>query len=186
MASDTIIDTRMDDLVAEAAKWDMLKKDCTIGYVMWSIWPGRNSLWGKPNGRKMTQERRARMYKSFLGEGIQNVKNDTVIVVAVKKSWIQTALQVASLEGLKAPDLPTLQWTEEGEEAFDQGEFCPVEGMGRRAGVGKLYESRTAQLEMMEKELEKMTQKKDESEDDFAKRKQTKQESIAFLTASRQ
>jgi hypothetical protein len=109
----------MDDLAAEVARLDKLKVDCTTGYVIWSIWPMRDDIWGQPNGRKMTNERRSEMYKSFVGSGIQNVKNDTVIVVPAKKSWIKNALNVPSIDGLTTSDIPTLEWTDAGKEAFD-------------------------------------------------------------------
>src|SRR5882757_1497101 len=128
---------RMDAIAAEVTQWDRLKTECTQGYVMWAIWPSQDSLWGKPNGRVITPERRTEMYRSFLAFGIQNVKNDTVITVVAKKSWIKKYHQVASIDGLKPSDIPTLEWTTLGKAAFSRGEFCPSEGLGRRGGLGK-------------------------------------------------
>ena len=53
-----------------------------------------------------------------------------MIAVAVKKLWIMNSLDVSLIDGLMMSDIPMLQWTDEGREAFEQGEFCPLEGMG--------------------------------------------------------
>jgi hypothetical protein len=182
------IDTenRMTDLVAEVTRWDKLKTECTIGYVMWSIWPGRDDIWGQPNGRAMTEERRTDMYRSFLGAGIQNVRSDTVITVAVKKSWIKNVGEAMSLDGLTTEDIPMLEWTEEGKAAYERKEFCPLEGMGRRGGVSKMYEKMTAELKVMERELERMKLKKGGSESELSTRKESKNESIKFLKKTRE
>ena len=171
---------RMDAITAEVTKWDNLKAKCTIGYVMWSIWPTPNEIWGKPNGRVMTRERMTGMYKSFLGSGIQNIKNDTVILVVAKKSWIKNYLDVESIDGLTVGDIPMLEWTEEGKVEFQDRQFCPVEGMGRRAGVQLLYEHRTKEIEVMQRELERTKVKKGETEENIEQNKKVKQESIKF------
>ena len=52
--------------------------------------------------------------------------------------------------------------------------------------MSKLFEKATAELKVMERELEKMKLKKGESEGELAKRKAMKKESITFLKATRQ
>lgn len=175
----------MDAIAADIMKWDKLKEKCTIGYVMWSIWPTPNNIWGKPNGRIMTQERMTGMYKSFLGSGIQNIKNDTVILVAAKKSWIKNYSDVKSIDGLATGDIPMLEWTDEGKEAFQHQQFCPVEGMGRRAGVQMLYEHRTKEIEVMQRELENPKVKKGETAETVEQKKKAKEESIEFKMSER-
>jgi hypothetical protein len=179
-------DRRMADIAEETAKWDKMKTECTFGYVIWSIWPGPEELWGQPNGRLMMEERRMEMYRSFLGAGIQNVRNDTVITVLVKKSWIKKVREAGSIDGLTSADIPMLEWTEEGQAAYDRKEFCPLEGMGRRGGVSKLYDKATTELKAMERELEGMKEKKGETESELSKRKGEKRESIKFLKELRE
>lgn len=176
---------RMNEISVEVMKWDKLKAKCTIGYVMWSIWPTTNKIWGKPNGRVMTRERMTGMYKSFLLSGVQNVKNDTVILVTAKKSWIKNYLEAESIDGLGPGDLPMLEWTDEGQAAYDQGEFCPVEGMGRRAGVQMLYEHTTKEIGAMQRELERRKVKKGESIETVELENKAKEESINFKTLER-
>jgi len=125
------------------------------------------------------------MYRSFLAFGIQNVKNDTVITVVAKKSWIKKYHQVASIDGLKPSDIPTLEWTTLGKAAFSRGEFCPLEGLGRRGGLGKLYEEQTKKIAAMQRELERKKAKKGETEADVADWKRTKKEAIKYETATR-
>lgn len=185
LTTTTAENARMDEVAANVTKWDKLKVKCTLGYVMWPIWPTPEKLWGQPNGRAMTQDRKTTMYKSFLVDGIQNAKNDTVILVVAKKSWIKQYLQVESLEGLSTADIPPLEWTNDGKVAFEDGKFCPVEGMGRRAGIQMLYELATKEIEMMTRELENGMAKKNGSGKMAERDKTAKMESIKFKTVDR-
>ena len=159
--------TNYDALAGEVTKYDKLLKESTLGYVKAQIW-GEGQLgasWGEINDRELSQveKKKVKSLKILMGficqsqktdmanlfkkNGIQQCRLNTVIKVAMKRTWL-VGDGLKEIEGLVIEEIPELDLTEDGKVACALGQVKPMEGLGRRGGIERIYEELTKDLEI--------------------------------------
>ena len=122
--------------------------------------PGQLGYRERP-GHHETNQIQLRCSKSFNDAGQLQVKNNTVITCMSRPAWVDMELlRCTSLDILTLVDIPILKMTASGEDALKKKLWTPLEGMGRRGGVGILCENLTGEIKQMQKLLEKLKGKR--------------------------
>jgi hypothetical protein len=168
----------------EVTKYDKLLKESTLGYVKAKIW-GDGQLqaeWGVINDREITQvkkvinvksanklmvryqTRKTEMANSFKKNGIQRCRLDTIIKLAMKKTWL-SGTWVKDIEGMVIEEIPELELTDEGIMACALGEIKPMEGLGRRGGIEIVYEELIKELDIAKTKQKKISDGKRKTND---------------------
>lgn len=92
------------------------------------------------------------MANSFRKNGVQRCRRDTVIKMAMKRTWIEGE-GLKEIEGMVIEEVPKLELTDEGVNA---GNLKPMEGLGRRGGIEVLYDEMTKALEIARSKQKKL------------------------------